>query len=89
MALSRSQDRELVIEGPTPRQEGEAAASGQPTVLSCGGIYIRRARLPLHLKKWRQIVHTVGGNETARIFGIDPIAEPDFFSKLQLKEGMN
>jgi len=48
------------------------ASSPQPTVLSCGGIFIPSARVPLELRTWKQIINLPGPELSAKIFGYSP-----------------
>ncbi|MBI3540609.1 MAG: hypothetical protein HY073_00430 [Deltaproteobacteria bacterium] len=47
----------------------EGDQSQQPTVLSCGGIYVPKQSVPSELKGWRDIVDLPGPEMAIKIFG--------------------
>lgn len=51
---------------------GEASNQGKPVVLSCGGIYVPRRRIPAEMASWKQIVNLPGNDLSAKIFGFAP-----------------
>lgn len=66
---------------------GEAFGD-QPTVLSCGGIFIPRRKLSIDLKSWKQIVNLPGRDLSAKIFGFAHEMGDELKMVLQ-KEAMN
>lgn len=90
MAQIRSHSPEgEVLEGLHVRLEGDASDSPQPTVLSCGGIYIRHRQIPIEIMKWRQIINLPGPVLSARIFGIRSPSDRYPFDQIQFKESLN
>jgi hypothetical protein len=69
---------------------GEASNVNHPTVLSCGGIFFPKSKVPKSLKTWKQIVNLPSNVESAaKVFRVTPPdAEEALFSILQ-KEILN
>ncbi len=47
---------------------GEASKVDDPTVLSCGGIYIPYQELPSDILNWQRVVHLASQDISARMF---------------------
>lgn len=71
--------------------EGVPSGVSQPTVLSCGGIYIPQRKIPKGLKKWHQIVNLPGHEMSAKIFGygIQPTEDANTLDEILKKEPLN
>ncbi len=70
-------------------QGGGAEDSPQPAVLSCGGIFFPKRKVPVDLRTWRQIINLPGNESTAKIVGFFlPDPREELVSFLQ-KEGLN
>lgn len=68
---------------------GETLSPQDPTVLSCGGIYFPRRKIPTELRTWQQIIHLPGAEMSARIFGFAPPPPNEALQSLLQREGMN
>ncbi len=55
----------------------ETFNSGQPTVLSCGGIFIPKRRIPEEMKRWQQIINLPGTELSAKIFGFSSAGQSE------------
>ena len=78
----------MVLESLSFEAGGEASNGSQPTVLSCGGIYVPRREVPTTLRNRRQIVNLPGTELSAKIFGYSPeTADP--LQPLLKKEFLN
>lgn len=68
---------------------GQNSSPPEPAVLSCGGIFFPRRKIPTELRTWRQIVNIPGQELSAKIFGYTlPDPKDDLYSLLQ-RDGMN
>ncbi len=68
---------------------GGETSKDQPAVLSCGGIFFPRRKVPTELRSWRQLVNLPGDASSAKIF---EIAAPDPKEDLQsilLRDSLN
>lgn len=68
---------------------GETLNPPQSMVLSCGGIFFPRRKIPTFLRTWQQIVNLPGEEMTAKIFGFRPADPKEDLLTIFQKEGLN
>lgn len=89
MKVTQGNGAGSILESLSLKVEGQASAQPQATVLSCGGIFFPRRKIPQEFRTWQQIVNLPGNEISAKIFGVEP---PDPHQALQAtiqKEGLN
>lgn len=83
-----------VVEELSFTARGDASASPEPIVLSCGGIYIPHRKLPMNFRNWQRVVNlpVQGSKLSATIFGISPELQSELQNPLNnflKKESLN
>lgn len=63
---------ETVLESVSFEARGEASKDPKPTVLSCGGLFFKRDKLPTKTITWREIINMPSPEISNRLFGLKP-----------------